>query len=77
MKNIIIEIKTLMDGVMRKLDTVRNNGDGCNGIIMDINLRSLKIWIKRKKSGQSERFQSDIRRGFNFNNKWLRIFQNS
>lgn len=27
MKNIIIEIKTLMDGVTRKLDTVRNNGD--------------------------------------------------
>lgn len=43
MKNIIIEVKTLMDGVTRKLDTVRNNGDGCNGIIMDINLRSLKI----------------------------------
>lgn len=35
MKNIIIEVKTLMDGVTRKLDTVRNNGDGCNGIIMD------------------------------------------
>lgn len=40
MKNRIIEIKASTDGVTRKLDTVRNNEDGCKHIIVDVNLRS-------------------------------------
>lgn len=37
-----------MNGVTR-IQLEKNNEDGCNGIIMDINLRSkLKIYIKKR-----------------------------